>query len=64
MYVLQMHSVAFPSHAICEIHFYNKNKEENNGALLLFSEWKFSGLLDSSALMVGNQVFPQGLKYC
>jgi len=58
-----MHSVAFPSHAICELHFYNKNKEENNGALLMFSELKFSELLDSTALVVGNQVFPQRLKY-
>lgn len=58
-----MHSVAFPSHAICELHIYNKNREENNGAFLLFSEWKFSGLLDSAALVVGKQVFPQELKY-
>lgn len=58
-----MHSVAFPSHTICELHFYNENKEENNGSLLLFSEWKFLELLDSTALVVGNQVFPQGLKY-
>lgn len=55
--------MAFPSYTICELHFYNENKEENNGSLLLFSEWKFLELLDGTALVVGNQVFPQGLKY-
>lgn len=58
-----MHSATFPSHTICELHFYNKNKEGNNGTSLLFSEWKFSGLLDTTALVVGNQFFPQRLKY-